>query len=39
MKKINKGGYNVPPDQMSSAMASTSQFGKETAVTGVFSET
>ena len=36
--KTRKKGYNVPSEQMSSGMASSSQFMRETAVTGVCTE-
>ena len=37
--KTRKKGYSAPPEQMSSVMASSSQFVRETSMTGVFSET
>ena len=37
--KTRKKGYSAPPEQMSSVMASSSQFVRETSITGVFSET
>ena len=36
--KTKKKGYNVPTEQMSSAMASSSRYIRETSVTGVFTE-
>ena len=37
--KAKKRGYNAPPEQNSSVVASSSQFVRETSVTGVFTET
>ena len=37
--KTRKKGYSAPPEQISSVMASSSQFVRETSMTGVFSET
>ena len=36
--KTRKKGYNVPSEQISAGMASSSQFMRDTAVTGVCTE-